>query len=73
MCMLADRDGNEQVHVAVAGIRRDQQELFELVKLAWAKLFVGRFVVVSTEAIPRNAAGKIERDRLKGIVQERCR
>lgn len=70
VCMLADKDGNESVHVAIAGARLGRQELLARVTQAFDSLVVGKFVVVVTAAIPRNAAGKIERARLKEAIAE---
>jgi acyl-CoA synthetase (AMP-forming)/AMP-acid ligase II len=68
ICMFADKDGIEYVHVAIAGARVGDQELLALVTQAFRTVAIGKFVVVVTEAIPRNAAGKIQRARLKEAI-----
>lgn len=66
---LGDKDGIEDVvYVAIAGARLGHQELLARVTQAFDSLVVGKFVVVVTEAIPRNAAGKIQRARLKEAI-----
>ena len=68
VCKVADKDGIENVYVAIAGARRGQEELLALVTQAFSKLIIGKFLVVAMKAIPRNAAGKIQRDRLKETI-----
>ena len=68
VCKFADKDGIEAVHVAIAGARLGHRELLALVTQALSKVVIGKFLVVVTEVIPRNAAGKIERARLKEII-----
>ena len=73
ICMLADKAGNPQIYVAVAGVRIGKQELLEQVTRAWSKLSIGNYLIVGIDAIPRNAAGKIQRARLKEAIAERLR
>jgi 2,3-dihydroxybenzoate-AMP ligase len=68
VCTLANRDGIEEVHVAIAGARLDPKELLARVMEAFQVFPVGKFHVVVLKAIPRNAAGKIQRARLKEIL-----
>jgi len=70
VCAFADRDGVENVRVAIAGTRLGHQELLELVKQAFSTILIGKFSVVVMAAIPRNAAGKIERARLEEAIAE---
>jgi acyl-coenzyme A synthetase/AMP-(fatty) acid ligase len=73
VCMFADKDGLEVVHVAIAGVRLGDQELLALVTQAFGELVIGKFVVIVMEAIPRNAAGKIQRAQLKEAIAGRLK
>ena len=68
VCTLANREGIEEVYVAIAGARLDPNELLARVNEAFRTVSVGKFYVVVLSAIPRNAAGKIQRARLKEQV-----
>ncbi len=70
VCIVADRDGTELLHVAVAGARQGHQELLALVKECFKTMLVGGFRVVLLPAIPRNLAGKVERARLAAAVMQ---
>ena len=66
---LANQDGIEEVCVAIAGTRLGQKELLARVVDAFRDVRrVGNFLVIVMESIPRNAAGKIERIRLKQAI-----
>ena len=68
VCAFADRDHVETVCVAIAGTRLKGKELLARVEQAFSPVVLGRFRVVTITAIPRNAAGKIERAQLKAAV-----
>ena len=70
ICMLGDAQGNECLHVAVAGARLGDQELLTRVTQAFDHVVVGKFLVARIKAIPRNAAGKIQRDQLKASIAQ---
>jgi acyl-coenzyme A synthetase/AMP-(fatty) acid ligase len=73
VCGLADRDSVQNVFVAIAGARLGHQELLARVTRAFGKFAIGRFSIVVMPTIPRNAAGKIERARLKDAIAERLK
>jgi acyl-coenzyme A synthetase/AMP-(fatty) acid ligase len=68
ICALANREGIQEIHVAVANVRHDQGELLARITRAFSGVPLGNFHVVILEAIPRNAAGKIQRAVLKEAV-----
>jgi acyl-coenzyme A synthetase/AMP-(fatty) acid ligase len=68
ICSLANRDGINEVYVAVANVRHNQRELLARITHAFGAMPVGKCYVVILDAIPRNAAGKIQRDLLKEAV-----
>jgi len=68
ICTLPNREGIEEIYVAVAGVRHDHAELLARVQRAFDHQQLGAFYVLALEAIPRNAGGKIQRAALKEIV-----
>ncbi|HYC14416.1 MAG TPA: class I adenylate-forming enzyme family protein [Stellaceae bacterium] len=68
VCAIANADGVDEIAVAVSDPRSSPQELLELITRAFGNFQVGNFNVLRVERIPRNANGKIERDRLKDVV-----
>jgi len=70
VCSLPNADGIEEIHVALTGVRIDDRELAARLERALGEFQFGRIYVIKLPAIPRNAGGKIERDRLKRAVIE---
>jgi acyl-coenzyme A synthetase/AMP-(fatty) acid ligase len=68
VCTMPNAEGIEEICVAVANPRHDDAELLARVTRAFENHQIGRFRVVKVARIPRNANGKIERNRLKEIV-----
>jgi 2,3-dihydroxybenzoate-AMP ligase len=68
ICTLPNREGIEEVFVAVVGVRHDHRELLARVERSFAHQQLGFFHVVIVKAIPRNAGGKILRAALKETV-----
>jgi acyl-coenzyme A synthetase/AMP-(fatty) acid ligase len=68
ICTFANREGIEEVYVALAGVRHDHTELLARLEQAFMHQQLGSFRVVILPAIPRNAAGKIVRATLKGTI-----
>jgi acyl-CoA synthetase (AMP-forming)/AMP-acid ligase II len=65
VCSLPNADGIEEVCVVVSNARCADQELMERIAEAFRRLQLGRYHVIKTDRVPRNATGKIERDALK--------
>jgi len=68
VCSLPNRDGIEEVCVAVTSPRVDDRELARLVTAAFAGLQFGCIHVVVLERIPRDEGGRILRTALKEAV-----
>ncbi|HXP73227.1 MAG TPA: class I adenylate-forming enzyme family protein [Stellaceae bacterium] len=68
ICTFGNREGIEEVYVALAGVRHDHRELLARLEQAFMHQQLGSFRVVILQAIPRNAAGKIVRAALKEMV-----
>ncbi|MGH7124628.1 MAG: class I adenylate-forming enzyme family protein [Stellaceae bacterium] len=68
ICTLANRDGIQEVYVAVANARLDPQELLARITRAFSGVPLGVFHVLILASIPRNPAGKIQRTLLKEAV-----
>ena len=68
ICALPNREGIEEIYVAVAGPRHEQSELLARVHRAFEQQQLGAFYVTVVRAIPRNAGGKIQRGVLREIV-----
>jgi 2,3-dihydroxybenzoate-AMP ligase len=73
ICTFPDREGIQEVYVAVAGVRQDRRELLARITSAFSVLALGRFHIVMVSAIPRNALGKIQRAKLKEAVAAAAR
>jgi 2,3-dihydroxybenzoate-AMP ligase len=65
VCSIPNADGIEEVCVAVADPRGSAQELLERITYAFRDIEIGRFHLLRLDRIPRNANGKIQRNRLK--------
>ena len=70
VCALPNADGVEEIHVAFAATRLGDQTVAQRLQQALARFQLGRFYAIRVPAVPRNGAGKIERDRLKSIFRE---
>lgn len=68
VCTFANREGIEEVYVAVAGVRQDHRELLARLEQAFVHQQLGSFRIVILQAVPRNAAGKIVRAALKETI-----
>ena len=68
ICSFANREGIEEVYVAVAGVRHDDRDLLARIERGFNRQQLGTFNVVILQAIPRNASGKIQRAALKEAV-----
>ena len=68
VCTLPNRDGVEEVYVAVAGAPYGHAELLARVQRGFEHHQLGSFKVVVVRAIPRNASGKLVRAALKETV-----
>ena len=68
VCTFANREGIEEVYVALAGVRDDHRELLARLEQAFMHQQLGSFRAVILQAIPRNAAGKIVRGALRKMV-----
>jgi 2,3-dihydroxybenzoate-AMP ligase len=68
ICSFVNREGIEEVYVAVAGVRYDHRELLARLEQAFAHQQLGSFRGLILQAIPRNAAGKIVRAALKEMI-----
>ncbi|HKX10219.1 MAG TPA: hypothetical protein VJN67_18625 [Stellaceae bacterium] len=55
----------EEVCIALSDARGSDQELMQRITQACRRVPIGRFHVIRMARIPRNANGKIQRDRLK--------
>lgn len=68
VCSIPNADGIEEIYVAVSGSRSSNEELLSRLTAALGRFQVGRFYLVRSDRIPRNANGKIQRDLLKRAV-----
>jgi len=68
ICPIHNADGIEEICIAVSDARGNDQELLECVNRAFRGYQIGRFYMVRTDRIPRNANGKIQRKLLKDVV-----
>jgi len=71
VCGVPNRDGIEEVCVAVAGQRCSDEKLLQRITEAFRDFQFGQFHVIKMSAIPRTANGKLRRKVLKGIVAAR--
>ena len=65
VCSIPNADGIEEIAIAVSNPRGSAQELMERIKYAFRDMQIGRFYLLTLDRIPRNANGKIQRNRLK--------
>jgi acyl-coenzyme A synthetase/AMP-(fatty) acid ligase len=68
VCGAPNREGIDELYIAVAGQRCSDEDLLRRITEALRGLEVGRFHVVKVPAIPRTANGKLQRKALKGIA-----
>ena len=67
-CTARNAEGIEEICIAVANPSHDDAELLARINRAFENHHIGRFHVIKVARIPRNAHGKIERDRLREIA-----
>ena len=67
-CTARNSEGIEEICLAVANPGHDDAELLARITRAFENHHVGRFHVIKVRRVPRNANGKIERDRLREIA-----
>ncbi len=70
VCSFPNANGVQEIYVMVAGAQGGDQELLGQVRQAFAAGRLGGFFIVRVDRIPRNANGKIERQRLKELLVE---
>jgi 2,3-dihydroxybenzoate-AMP ligase len=68
VCSIRNSEGIEEVCVAVSHADGEDTELLERIAGAFSHIQLGKFHVVRLDRIPRNEAGKIQRDRLKSAI-----
>ncbi|HVM79820.1 MAG TPA: class I adenylate-forming enzyme family protein [Stellaceae bacterium] len=68
VCMLPNREGVSEIYVAVANPAHGDAELLARVTEAFRHNHVGQFHIVKVGRVPRNANGKIERNRLREMI-----
>jgi acyl-coenzyme A synthetase/AMP-(fatty) acid ligase len=68
VCGVPNREGIEEVCIAVAGQRSSDEELVRHITQALRGFQLGRFNVIRVAAIPRTSNGKLQRRALKDIV-----
>ncbi|HVM82109.1 MAG TPA: class I adenylate-forming enzyme family protein [Stellaceae bacterium] len=68
VCTFANASGVEEVYFAVAFQQGDTAEILRRIADAFKGFALGAYYVVRLPSIPRNANGKIERNRLKQAV-----
>jgi len=73
VCSLPNADGIDEIAVAVSDPHGGREELLERVTRAFRSFQVGNFKVLIVDRIPRNANGKIERNRLKDAAARMTR
>jgi acyl-coenzyme A synthetase/AMP-(fatty) acid ligase len=65
VCSARNSDGIEEIWIAVVDCQIAGQELVQRLEQALKRMQFGTFHVIRLAGVPRNASGKIERDRLK--------
>jgi len=70
---ILNADGFEEVTICVTTDGRHDEDLQARVLDALRQMQLGRVIIVKLDAIPRNDAGKIQRDRLRQIVEAALR
>ena len=73
VCGVSNRDGIEEVCIAVAGQRSTDEELMRRITEALRRFQVGRFNVIKVPGLPRTANGKLQRKVLKDSVSQTVR
>jgi acyl-coenzyme A synthetase/AMP-(fatty) acid ligase len=68
VCSIRNRDGIEELLIAIAGAQIDDQELARRLNQGLRRLQFATVRFVRVSEIPRNAGGKIQRDQLKRIL-----
>jgi acyl-coenzyme A synthetase/AMP-(fatty) acid ligase len=68
ICTLPNREGIEEIYVAVSGVRYGNAELLARVQRAFEHQQLGAYYVVAVQSIPRNAGGKIQRAALREMI-----
>jgi len=68
VCGVPNRDGIEEICIAVSGQRSSDDELLQRITDAFRGFQVGRFNVVKVTSIPRTQNGKVQRKALKDIA-----
>jgi acyl-CoA synthetase (AMP-forming)/AMP-acid ligase II len=72
-CAVPDRDGIDELCIAVAGQRSADEALLRRITEAFRGLQLGRFKVVKVASLPRTPNGKLQRKALKAAMAERIR
>jgi acyl-CoA synthetase (AMP-forming)/AMP-acid ligase II len=73
VCSVRNADGIEEVLIALVDVQGDERDLLERMTSALAPFRAGGFRATKLPAIPRNANGKIQRDRLRSAILETLR
>ena len=68
VCSFRNASGVEEVYFAVSFERGDPAEVLREISEAFKGFALGAYYVVRLPSIPRNANGKLQRDRLKQAV-----
>ena len=70
-CAVPNRDGIEELCIAVAGQRCSDEVLLQRITEAFRRFQFGRFNIVNVPVIPRTANGKLQRKALKDAIAAR--
>ncbi|HTS91470.1 MAG TPA: class I adenylate-forming enzyme family protein [Stellaceae bacterium] len=68
VCTLRNADGIEEICVGVAEPRLPPNDILQRATFAFSTFHVGLFHIELLHTIPRNATGKIERERLRKMI-----
>ena len=68
VCSIRNRDGIEEIWIAVADCPTADRELVQRLEQALGRLQLGTFHVTRLPRVPRNASGKIQRDLLRAAI-----
>jgi len=70
VCSIRNSDGIEEICIAVTGCAIADAELLRRLEQVLGRLQVGTFRIMRLQQVPRNASGKIERERLRATMME---
>ena len=68
VCSLPNASGIEEIYIGVSFPRGDDADVLRRISAALARVPLGNFYVVRLESVPRNANGKMLRDKLKQAI-----